>query len=203
MDGERIQAWHFLPASRVPQWNYVRPCYVGQTLTARGDLALCENGMHASRRALDALLYAPGPVVCRVELSGEIIEDDDKMCARRRTILAMADATDTLHAFERWCALQVIDLWDAPDVVREYLATGDEALRDAACRACASARAAASARACAWESAWESACARERAWVEYDARLEADLIHLLAGEEASDGIYKSKSKTVQGQCALP
>ena len=193
MDGERIQAWHFLPASRVPRWGYVRPCYVGQTLTARGELKLCNNGMHASRRAIDALYYAPGPVVCRVELSGEIIEDDDKLCARRRTIIAMADATDTLRAWSRWCALQVIDMWDAPDVVREYMTTGDEALRDAACRACASARAAAwasegSAR--AW-GASASACTRERAWwrawdstwCEYGAQLESMLADLLAEEE--------------------
>ncbi len=29
------------------------------------------NGLHACRRALDALIYAPGPVVCRVRLGGE------------------------------------------------------------------------------------------------------------------------------------
>ena len=39
---------------------------------------------------------------------------------------------ETLREFARWCALQVIDLWDAPDVVYEYLKTGDETLRDAA-----------------------------------------------------------------------
>ena len=38
----------------------------------------------------------------------------------------------TLQAFARWCALQVIDLWDAPDVAQEYLETGNEDLRVAA-----------------------------------------------------------------------
>jgi len=38
------------------------------------------------------------------------------------------DAADLLHEFARWCALQVIDLWDAPKVVRDYLKTGDKSL---------------------------------------------------------------------------
>jgi hypothetical protein len=38
----------------------------------------------------------------------------------------------TLREFARWCALQVIDLWEAPDVVRQWLATGDESIRSAA-----------------------------------------------------------------------
>lgn len=36
-----------------------------------------------------------------------------------------------LNEVARWYALQVADLWDAPDVVRQYLETGDESLRDA------------------------------------------------------------------------
>ena len=31
--------------------------------------------------------------------------------------------------FARWCADQVLHLWGAPDVVREYLRTGDASLR--------------------------------------------------------------------------
>jgi hypothetical protein len=37
-----------------------------------------------------------------------------------------------LHDMGRWCALQVIDLWDAPEVVREYLETGNQDLCQAA-----------------------------------------------------------------------
>ncbi len=45
-----------------------------------------------------------------------------------------------LRQWMRWCALQVIDLWDSPDVVREYLKTGDEELQNAA-----------------WDAAWDAA----------------------------------------------
>ena len=37
-----------------------------------------------------------------------------------------------LRKFARLCALDVIDCWDAPDVVIEYLKTGDEFIRNAA-----------------------------------------------------------------------
>lgn len=35
-------------------------------------------------------------------------------------------------AIGRWSALQVVHLWDAPDVVVEFLQSGDESLRDEA-----------------------------------------------------------------------
>lgn len=42
----------------------------------------------------------------------------------------MIDATDLLLAREQ--ALSIIHLWNAPDVVLQYLETGDEILREAA-----------------------------------------------------------------------
>ncbi len=47
--------------------------------------------------------------------------------------LRASDASeDDMRDFTRWCALQVIHLWDAPPIVREYLETGDESKRAAA-----------------------------------------------------------------------
>ena len=42
------------------------------------------------------------------------------------------DARGIFYSFARQCALDVIHLWDAPDVVRRYLETGDESIRAAA-----------------------------------------------------------------------
>jgi len=64
---------------------------------------MCEVGMHASRRPIDALKYAPGPVVCRVRVWGDIQEDVDKLVGRNREVLWMADATRELHQFGVWC----------------------------------------------------------------------------------------------------
>ena len=93
---------------------------------------MCREGLHASKRIMDALKYAPGATFCRVECGGEIIHDTDKLVCTERTILWRVDATEILREFARRCALDVIHLWDAPDIVVRYLNTGDESLRDAA-----------------------------------------------------------------------
>jgi len=71
----------------------------------------------------------------------------DKFVGRRRKILQTIDTTELLREFARWCALQVIDLWDCPPIVREYLETGREEIQAAA-------------RAAGWEEA--RATARRR-----------------------------------------
>jgi hypothetical protein len=95
-------------------------------------LELCDYGLHASVSAWDALSYAPGSVVSRVRLYGEIVHGDDKCVAYRRRHLWVADASEVLRAFARRCALDVVDLWDAPPVVVEYLETPDGKKRAAA-----------------------------------------------------------------------
>ena len=42
-------------------------------------------------------------------------------------------------AWGRWCALQVIDDWDCPEIVREWVETGNEEIRSAAWSAALSA----------------------------------------------------------------
>lgn len=70
-------------------------------ISAKGGLELCANGMHASAHVSDALQYAPGPTLCLVELRGKILTAHDKVCARRRRIVARFDATDLLRADAR------------------------------------------------------------------------------------------------------
>jgi hypothetical protein len=192
---DKVLGWHWLPDNGCLQHPPHTKVEVGQTLTAEGPLELCENGMHASLRALDALQYAPGAIVCRVELSGEIVEGHDKLCARHRKVLAMADATKTLHEFACWCAEQALlrereagrvpdpRSWAAIEVKRRWLkgeandaeldaawAAAEAAVR-AAVRAWAAARDAIRAaawdaiRAAAWAAAWAAALAAVRAAV--------------------------------------
>jgi hypothetical protein len=68
--------WHWISEDRKLRYSDGREVKVGEKLTCQGPLSLCERGMHASRRAIDALQYAPGCIVCRVRLSGEILEPD-------------------------------------------------------------------------------------------------------------------------------
>jgi hypothetical protein len=159
-------AWHFLKSDRKLAYPPHTPVFPGQLLTVDPvRLGLCEYGLHASERALDALKYAPGPIVCRVQLGGRILTGEDKLCASERTVIAMADATGTLRAFARACALDVIDKWNAPAVVREYLETGNEDLRAAAWSAWS-----------AESAAWSAEAAAES---KQNTRLEAMLLELL------------------------
>jgi len=151
-----IEAWKFLHSNRRLGYGDGRPVSVGVPLVFDGHPVLCAHGIHASRRAIDALKYAESAIVARVHCEGEIVEGDDKLACTRLTPLAIFDATDTLRHFARLCALDVIHLWDAPEIVRQYMETGEESIREAA-----QAAAWAAARDAAWYAARDAAGAAE------------------------------------------
>ncbi len=134
---------------------------IGKWLTFKGEIEMCNRGLHASAHPFDALQYAPGQFLHKVKLGGKIITQGDKSVAEKRNIIATIDATDLFWRCSRLYALQVVHLWDCPAVVKQFLETGDESLRAAAM---AAARAAA--WAAAWDAAWAAAmaAARDAAW---------------------------------------
>ncbi len=174
-----MRAWHFVGATLRDGRSIPAD---GVKLHHEGEIIPCALGLHASLHPFDALQYAPGATLCLVECEGEIRHHgNDKLVCQDRTILARMDATPLLKEFARMQALSVAHLWKSPDVVLEYLMTGDDAARDAARDADwaaawddagAAARAAArdaawaaardAARAAAWAAAW--AAARDAAW---------------------------------------
>jgi hypothetical protein len=161
------EGWHFLPEDgrlwgngHLPESERAK-VEAGVTYRIEGEPVLCARGLHAAKRAIDALAYTPdtkGLVVCRVRLGGTIVEGDDKACASERTVLWMADATRALHEFALWCAegalkeANVTDerSWEMLEVKRRWLdgqATDDElAAAWAAARSAAWAAARAAAR---------------------------------------------------------
>jgi hypothetical protein len=156
---------------------------------------MCKQGLHASIKALDALQYAPGAIVCRVEMSGNIIYDTDKCVASERTVLWYADATKALHTFACDEAERALSAMADPDprsiaaiaVKRRWIdgkATDAElaAARDAAWAAAMDAMNAAWAVAMdAMNAAW--AVAMDAAWaVARDAA--GDAAWAAAGDEA-------------------
>ena len=126
-----MKAWHFLRNDGKLR-DGTTPPKIGKTLVYDGPIKMCTSGLHASVTPLDALKYAPGNIICRVKLGGVIIKSDDKLVASERTILWQYNAESVLRHFARQCALDVIQLWDAPNVVIQYLKTGDESMRAAA-----------------------------------------------------------------------
>jgi hypothetical protein len=128
-----VKAYHFV-GDKLRDGRPVPPD--GEWLLHGGPAVMCHSGLHASIHPFDALTYAPGATLCLVECDEIVDETGDKLVCRRRMIVKRIDATDMLREFARWCALQAIDMWDAPQVVRDYLETGREeisrAARDAA-----------------------------------------------------------------------
>ena len=123
-------AWHFV-GERLHNGDPVPSD--GEWLEYRGVLPLipCERGLHACVHPMDALKYAPGSTLCRVELAGEVQCDTDKLVATRRRIVARRDMEQMLLRFARRCALDVADLWPCPSNVKEYLETGSNSTRAA------------------------------------------------------------------------
>lgn len=154
-----VYGWHFVHASgRLARYVDDASGYdgelveAGKTYRAKGEIAVCRNGLHACESAIDALDYAPGPIVCRVKLGGKVARDTDKLAARKRTVIAMADATAVLHEFAVWCAERALEReraagrepdprsWAALDAKRRWL-RGEISDEDLARIASAAARA--------------------------------------------------------------
>ena len=188
------KAWHFLREDKRLGYGDGRLVEVGQTLTCDpNSIKLCHMGFHGSGKLMDALKYAPGPIVCRVELSGKIIKGDDKYVASERTVIKMADATNVLHEFACLCAEDALKLVKNPDpqsvaaieAKRKWL-RGEitdreldaarvvaEAASEAAWAASAASAAARDAARDAADAAWAAARDAARAAASYSARAAA------------------------------
>jgi len=172
MPEKRIKAWWFAAAEKdgrvlLPHGDG-REVKAGETLSVEGEIVCCSRGLHASVRPLDALKYAQGSVVCRVEVWGDIQKESDKIAGRHRKVLWMADAGVALRIFACDCADEALHRerkagrepdarsWEAVRVARRHAigkASNEEL--DAA-RAAAWAAARAAARAAAWAAAWDA-----------------------------------------------
>jgi hypothetical protein len=148
-DDEQIQAgsqpqplrgWHFVRNDGCLGYNDGRKVEVGTTYTVDCEPVLCKSGLHWSTRLLDALKYAPGSILCRVEsVEGHVVvEGDDKCVSTARKVIAMKQADDLLVELSRLFAAKVF--WkhfkreDYPDIVK-WLDEGDVSFRSAAERA--------------------------------------------------------------------
>ena len=164
-----MKAWHFVNADKRLGYGDNRIVKVGRTHKVSGPVELCSHGLHASVRVLDALGYAQSPILTRVELGGEIIKGKDKVVASERTVIWMADISETLHKFacdeaERALKARKVEdprSWNAIKVKRLWLQgkATDAELDAAGDAAWVAARAAAwgAARDAAWVAAWGAA----------------------------------------------
>ena len=178
---KQVKGWWFGTTNKKLLYNDNREIVIGKTHKISGDIVPCQHGLHLSKKIIDALNYAPGPVIYKVIGSGVIIPHGDPVdkhaCSERTYVAGGVDISNTLRLFARKCALDVIHLWNPPDIVIKYLKTGDESIRasalasagDAAWAAWAAARD--TAREAAARVAWDTA--RAAAWAAWDAARDA------------------------------
>jgi hypothetical protein len=171
-----ILAWHWLSTDRRLGYGDGRLVEPGQTLTIDGEPKLCGRGLHGARSILHALKHARGPIVCRVRLSGRIVEantrivkDDTRLAGTERRCLWMLDATTILREWAIWCAERALDRMAARDDLdkwdRRAISAGSDAL-DCARRYLAGEVSEATlvdARVAAWAAAWSATTAAAKA----------------------------------------
>jgi hypothetical protein len=180
---DAVLAWHWVKDDRTLRDG--SPLVIGEWLHVDPPIKICEKGLHASRRVLDALQYAPGSVCCRVEMRGIVADHGDKLVATDRRVLWAIDATMILHEFACRCAEGALALVKHPDprsaaaiaakrawmrgeITDAQLAAARAAALDAAWYA-AGAAARAAALDAAWDAAWDAA--RAAAWDAQNAML--------------------------------
>lgn len=132
---KHVDGWHFIRSDMALGYEDGRIAKPGEVISVDGPTKLYRSGLHASKKIMHALGYAPGPVICRVRLSGDMKFDQDKMVGLNREILwyvSEEESEQILWSFARKCALDVVHLWDCPDIVLRYLKTGDPQIRNAA-----------------------------------------------------------------------
>ena len=168
---------------------------IGEKLIYTGEIIWCQSGLYASPKPHQALQYAPGKWLHRVECEQIERDDGDKFVCRERTILRTIDAEHLMRRFAADQALSVAHMWDMPEVVRDYLMTLDQSKRAAAWAAAGDAAdaaaldaawaAAGAAADAAWAAAWAAAedaadaAALDAAWEDFDTRV----IHAFAEAE--------------------
>lgn len=110
-----ILAWHFLRNTQDGEGKLrtgEKAPPDGEWLEWDGPLVMCQSGLHASRELGQALSYAPGSILCLVELDGTIVDDtksfyNDKLVASRRKIVWRMDVRDELARFA-WANLSEV-----------------------------------------------------------------------------------------------
>lgn len=92
-----MKAYHFLREDMTGLYGNEPPWKVGERRSVEGGLCLCDWGYHYGLTPSDALIYAPGPILCLVEVSEVGPKGKIKSCSRSRKLLRAVNATTVLH----------------------------------------------------------------------------------------------------------
>ena len=159
-----MRAYHWLRADMTAGSGGEPPWTLGEERRIGGKLVLCQRGYHHSPTPYDGLPYAPGSVICAVDVSESGPSDTTKGCSARRRLVACADATEQLWQFAYACADRAVRLHAVTALRAAGLATQADNL--AALPEVANKQSADAAR----DAAWAAADAAGAAWAAGAAR---------------------------------
>ena len=107
----KILAYHFLKSDMCSGEGHEPPWKEGETRTLDGEIVICAHGYHASRTAWDALQFAPGPVLCLVEVE-PVEEHTEKLVSRSRRLIKAVNVERELREFAADCAERVLHFYE-------------------------------------------------------------------------------------------
>ena len=190
-----MKAYYFAANDKKLRHGDNRKIRVGITHKIKGTPVLCEHGLHASERLIDALKYAPGHMLYVVQLGGEIVKGEDKVVAQERTYVSFLNAKELLREFARKQALiniKKIKPYTTEEdyaIIIKWLKTGDKKYQIAARSAAAAA---------AWSAADSAAESAAESAAHSAARSAADSAARLAARSAADKMLTKMVKEATG-----
>lgn len=104
--------YHFLKADMKSGIGNEPPWVVGESRSITDPPVLCRLGYHASSTPFEALQYAPGSVLCLVELTGVVLVDSDKAVGQGRRLVAAVNVERELRLFACDCAERALPLFE-------------------------------------------------------------------------------------------
>ncbi len=187
-----------------PGEGHEPPWKEGETRTLDGEIVICAHGYHASRTAWDALQFAPGPVLCLVEVE-PVEEHTEKLVSRSRRLIKAVNVERELREFAADRAERVLHFYEeaypGDQRPRAAIATARAYARgeatdgelNAAARAAADAAADAAYAARAAADAARAAAYAARAAVYAAAYAAADAAARAAADAAADAAYAARA----------
>src|SRR3990167_2127229 len=202
---EMIRAWHFLRddmrsgSGAEPAWTE------GEERTITGRLKLCDRGYHSSPTPWDALQYAPGSMLCLVEISEPVKRDKDKAVSRTRRLVRAINIERELRLFACDCAESAVEIVRTrgakPDprslaaiATARRFANGGASVEELDAAAPSAAEAARAAAEAAW-AAWAAWAAAEAASAARAARAAAEAAKAQFNEMA-EALYQISDGTL-------
>ena len=159
----------------------------------KGEIQICQNGLHASINIIDAMLHVSAEVIAKVEVRGQSDKRDDKQAWQEMRIIEAYEWTkEDSIALSIYASRQVIGIYEkeypqdkrprkAIEATEEYAKNPTEENMEK-CRTAAEAAASAA------SAAWAASAAASAAWAAASAAREA----ASAAWSAADQAMKSK-----------